>query len=111
MALAEVSEIYASGAWGPNPDFDSGSGSRGAAAEAYQALARELIEETGARRAVDIGCGEFRVASGFVDSLESYVGVDVVPRLIDRNTAKFGRPGVRFILLDESISDLPHGDI
>lgn len=105
------SEIYATGQWGLGESFDSGSGSRGPARESYVGFVRELIEESGARRAVDIGCGDFRVASGFVDLLDSYVGIDVVPDLIDRNTAEFGRPGLSFVALDAAISEIPDGDV
>jgi hypothetical protein len=51
------------------------------------------------------------VASGFIDLLDSYIGVDVVPELIDRNTAEFGRPGVNFVALDATISEVPDGDV
>jgi SAM-dependent methyltransferase len=105
------SEIYENGAWGQTQAFDSGSGSRGAAGEPYISLVRALIAETRARRAVDIGCGDFRIASGFVDALETYVGIDVVPSLIERNRAEFGRPGVSFIALDAAASEVPDGDI
>lgn len=104
-------EIYATGQWGFEGSFDSGSGSQGAARELYVRFVRDLIEESGARRAVDIGCGDFRVASGFVDLLDSYVGVDVVPELIDRNTAEFGRHGLSFVALDAAIAEIPDGDI
>jgi SAM-dependent methyltransferase len=105
------SEIYATGRWGSGASFDSGSGSVGAAPESYVGFVRDLIEESGARHAVDIGCGDLRVASGFIDLLDSYIGVDVVPELIDRNSAKFGRPGVSFVALDAAISDVPDGDV
>lgn len=106
------SEIYATGQWGSSGEsFDSGSGSWGAARESYVGFVRELIAESGARRAVDIGCGDFRVASGFVDLLDSYIGVDVVPELIARNTAEFGRTGVSFVAQDAAISEMPDGDI
>jgi hypothetical protein len=105
------SEIYENGAWGQTQSFDSGSGTRGPAREPYVSLVRDLIAETGARRAVDIGCGDFRIASGFVDALETYVGIDVVSGLIERNTIEFGRPSVSFMALDAAASDVPDADI
>ena len=106
------SEVYARSQWGSSGDsFDSGSGSWGVARESYVGFVRELIAESGARRAVDIGCGDFRVASGFIDLLDSYIGVDVVPELIARNTAEFGRSGVSFVAQDAAISEVPDGDI
>lgn len=104
-------EVYAKGAWGKTQTYDSGSGTRGLAREPYISLIRELIDETGARRAVDIGCGDFSIASGFVDALDSYVGVDVVSELIERNRVEFGSPSVRFMALDAAVSELPDGNI
>jgi hypothetical protein len=110
--IGEVfSEVYECGRWGAGEDFDSGSGSRGQPADRYAAYIRELIRETGARKAVDIGCGDFRVASRFADSLASYLGVDVVNDVISRNMSMYGRSGVSFSVLDAADSELPAADI
>jgi SAM-dependent methyltransferase len=105
------SEVYAARRWGRGDDFDSGSGSRGDAALAYADCVRTLVEQSAARSAVDIGCGDFRVASLFVDALESYHGIDVVPDLVARTDAVHGRPGVRFSVLDAATDELPPADI
>jgi hypothetical protein len=105
------SEIYAAGRWGGGGAFNSGSGSRGHAAVAYGAYVRELLRETGARTAVDIGCGDFSVAGQFVDALDAYHGVDVVSDLIARNSSIFGRDGVTFSVLDASTNNLPMADV
>jgi SAM-dependent methyltransferase len=104
------SEIYASGQWGGR-EFDSGSGSQGSAATRYAAFIRELLHETGARTVVDVGCGDFRVASQFVSDVDSYLGIDVVETIIERNTTMFGRPGISFSKLDATSYDLPQADI
>ena len=80
-AQVVFSEIYSRRDWGDGEEFDSGSGSRRTVTEPYVAFVRQLIADTGYRTAVDVGCGDFRVASQFVDSLDLYVGVDVVPAL------------------------------
>jgi hypothetical protein len=108
---AVFTEVYASGVWGKGEEFDSGSGSRGTVAAEYAALMRRIIDAEKARSVVDIGCGDFRVASQFVEGLDSYLGVDVVEHLIARNTATYGRPGIRFDTVDASQSDLPGADI
>jgi Methyltransferase domain len=105
------SEIYARAQWGTGRTFDSGSGSSGGAAVRYAAYVRDLVRETGARSAVDIGCGDFRVASQFVDALRTYHGVDVVPALVARNSATYGRPGVTFSVLDAASGEPPVADI
>jgi hypothetical protein len=105
------SEIYSSRRWGEGDEFDSGSGSRGEAATSYTTYVRHLIGETDARSAVDIGCGDFRVAAQFVDALESYEGLDIVKTVVERNTELHGRPGVRFTLMDVSVEDPPDAEI
>jgi hypothetical protein len=105
------SAVYEKEAWGKGGDFDSGSGSKDAVAGAYVQLVREILQETGARHVVDIGCGDFSVASRFIDNLDTYVGVDVVPTLIEHNQKMFGRDGVGFEVIDAAMSDLPSGDL
>jgi hypothetical protein len=105
------SEIYSSGIWGDGEQFHSGAGSRGAAAAEYAALVRKVISAEQAKSIVDIGCGDFRVASQFVEGLDSYLGIDVVEHLTVRNTAAYGRPGIDFATVDASQSELPGADI
>jgi Methyltransferase domain len=105
------SEIYAAGRWGGGGEFNSGTGSQGDAAARYGRYVRDLLSETGARTAVDLGCGDFRVAAQFVDDLDSYHGVDVVGGLIERNTTLYGRDGVTFCVLDATDCRLPPADV
>jgi hypothetical protein len=109
-------EIYASRQWGDglrdgDDAFDSGTGSQGAAAAGYAAYVRQLVGRSGARSAVDIGCGDFRVASLFVDALHGYHGLDVVSDLVAHNTAVHGGDGVSFAVLDASAGELPPADV
>ena len=60
---------------------------------------------------MDVGCGDFSVASGFVDQLDEYVGIDVVDSLIRRNSADFGRPGIRFLKANAAREELPKADV
>lgn len=113
-SAAEVfSEIYARGRWGTGSGgaFDSGTGSRGVAADRYAEAISRVAARLGARSAVDIGCGDFRVADRFVNVFDSYVGVDVVADLIARNAAQKSRPGVEFRLLDATRADPPDADV
>lgn len=103
-------EIYASGRWG-GETYHSGSGSRQVPAARYAAYVRNLIRSTGARTAVDIGCGDFQVAGQFVDELDGYHGVDVVREIVDRNTARYGTDAITFRVLDAATGDLPPADI
>jgi hypothetical protein len=40
-----------------------------------------------------------------------YIGVDVVPQVIENNQARFARPGVRFMIADLTRDDLPRADL
>jgi hypothetical protein len=105
-------DVYARRLWGGGADvYDSGSGSHGAAAAAYTDLIRGLVRDHGVRSVVDLGCGDFRVASGFVDAVADYHGVDVVADLIAHNTREYGRPGVRFSQLDASVDEPPPAEL
>lgn len=105
-------EVYSRRQWGTGAEaYDSGNGSHGGLADEYASLIRGLVRDHGVRRVVDIGCGDFRVASGFVDAVASYVGLDVVPDLIARNAAAYSRPGLRFEVLDASVAQPPGADL
>jgi hypothetical protein len=110
--VAEVfSEVYAAGGWGDGEAFDSGSGSRGEPAARYVDAVRALIRAHDVHTAVDIGCGDFRVAREFAGHLSHYRGVDVVPDLIARNQAVYGGTAVEFAVLDATRDALPDADL
>jgi SAM-dependent methyltransferase len=103
--------VYRARVWGDGEVFDSGSGSRGEPADRYASLIRALVREFGVRSAVDVGCGDFRVAQRFAGSLADYVGLDVVGPVVDRNTALHGGPGVSFARLDAAREEPPDADL
>jgi SAM-dependent methyltransferase len=103
--------VYAAGGWGEGETFDSGSGSRGEPAARYVDAVRSLIREHDVHTAVDIGCGDFRVAREFAGNLSHYRGVDVVPDLIARNRAVYGGSTVEFSVLDATREELPDAEL
>jgi hypothetical protein len=110
--VADVfAEVYASGSWGQGDTFDSGSGSRGEPAARYVDTVRSLIREHGVHTALDLGCGDFRVAQSFAGELSHYRGVDVVPDLIARNQTVYGGTAVEFAVLDATRDELPDADL
>ena len=60
---------------------------------------------------VDLGCGDFNIGSKLVENVKKYVGVDVVPELIEFNQSKFSAKDVTFKLLDITTDKLPKGDL
>ncbi len=115
MNAAEVfSEVYAQKEWGEHTQsdkFNSGSGSDAAQTSEYCELVNDFVEEHQIERVVDLGCGDFRVGRQIARPEISYVGVDVVPDLINHNQKTFGADAIRFQLGDLTAGELPDGDL
>ena len=92
-------------------DFHSGPGSTGAAAALYAERIGAFIADNGIRSVTDLGCGDFRVASQFVDESIDYIGVDIVKALVDRNRIQFGATNIRFKCMDIVTDELPDGEL
>jgi SAM-dependent methyltransferase len=106
------SSIYANGTWGgQRGEFYSGSGSL----ERFHTAYREIIGEATAGIAsptiVDLGCGDFRVASAVVPANARYIGVDIVPSMIAHHQANYANERIQFQCLDIVNDALPDGDI
>lgn len=109
---AEVfTEIYVTNAWGGKPgELNSGSGTYGPAAEKYVGFVNDFIRRNDVKTVVDLGCGDFAIGQEI--KCESYVGVDVVQIVIDRNNQKFGTPNRRFVCIDVAgDEEIPDGDL
>lgn len=114
LSLQETfSRIYRDKLWGEDlssPWF-SGSGSIGGAREAYQEFVRCFIKQRGITSVVDLGCGDFRIGAPIARLVNRYVGVDIVPDLIDYLQARFGSSTTEFRCLDIVNDDLPEGEL
>lgn len=115
LTTAEVfRRIYVRRAWGADEQgpFNSGSGSRGFIAEEYCAWVGNFIRQQGFRTVADLGCGDFYVGSRIVqDTGVNYIGVDIVPELIEHHRATFARTGVAFECSDITRDRLPAADL
>ena len=112
---AEVfTEIYDRQLWGRDgAAFDSGPGSDERFVEPYSRVVREIVASCGPGpvRLADLGCGDFRTGRRIIGPNVDYVGVDVVPPLIERNQREFGGPRVSFRCLDVVEEDPPDADV
>ncbi len=98
---AAFQRIYRENLWGgQRGEFCSGLGSDADHAATYAALVSDFIREHGVRSVVDLGCGDFTVARRFLTDGIRYVGVDIVPELIDHHRRVHTRDGVSFVCLD-----------
>jgi len=63
------------------------------------------------KKAVDLGCGDFRVGSRIIDSFDSYTACDVVPELIHFNQEYWRHLPVEFRVIDLVKDEIPSGDV
>jgi hypothetical protein len=101
-------QVYKNKLWGvgsdPNAPFYSGIGSYDPCVPDYVDLVKSIIKKYNVRSVTEIGCGDFAVASQYVDACSDYLGIDVVKRLVDRNSRMFASDRVRFICKDPTAS-------
>ena len=109
------SEIYRRRLWAPaggsteaQPLFYSGPGSDHIVSQGYVEAVRRFIDKYRIISILDLGCGDFRVASAFCQGEGlSYHGVDIVQELIRFNTERYGSTNVTFSCRDILTDDLP----
>ena len=70
-----------------------------------------LWRKYGVRSLVDAPCGDLNWMRELVDELDSYVGIDVVPALIEENRARYGTPRIQFRLGNILCDALPPTDM
>ena len=96
------SEIYAKNLWGESRksgEFYSGPGSEGTHAQQYVDKINNFIKSLNRAglHIVDLGCGDFRIGEKIAkENNVHYIGVDVVPALIERNKNEYKRENLKF---------------
>ncbi len=108
-------KIYKKKKWGAGEkptDFYSGSGSyRNDLCSNYVNIIRKFIYDNEIRSILDVGCGDFNIASGFAGDVETYIGMDIVDELVARNNREFGTESIRFEVADLVDDELPSADL
>jgi SAM-dependent methyltransferase len=74
-------------------------------------LVNTLIKQASIRRVIDLGCGDFRVGSLIDTSSVQYIGIDIVPDLIERHNKLHSTANVRFLCLNAVQDGLPDADL
>jgi len=112
-SVAETfNEIYEKNIWGGKEgEFFSGNGSNEEYAAIYAETIRKFIAEKKISKVVDLGCGDFRVASQFVTNDVEYVGIDIVPAMIEHHNQMFGNEKVSFYCKNIIEDELPDGEL
>lgn len=106
------SAIYQDGVWsfGRSDIPLSGTGSSLEATANLRSALPELVRRLKVETLVDIGCGDYHWMSS-IDLPCDYVGVDIVPWLIERNNERYGSDKVRFQRGDIVAGPGPRGDL
>src|SRR5688572_10419327 len=90
------SEIYARHEWGAG----SGPGSLPESTREYRRVLQRLFWALRPCRVLDVGCGYFDPYAELDWKGVEYVGLDVVPAVVESNTARFAGGAVRFARCD-----------
>jgi glycosyltransferase involved in cell wall biosynthesis len=102
--------IHAGNVW-QGSDSRSGPGS---SLEETRVVRRELgplLERIGARVLLDIPCGDFHWMKETVLPIDTYIGADLIDRIVDANKLRYGSEQRRFVRLDITRDDLPLADV
>ena len=101
--------IHRQNLWGDSHSV-SGPGSGAAATMMIRSSLPPLLRELQVRSLLDAPCGDFAWMQHVASSLDSYVGVDIVPRLIAENQERYASRAIRFVRLDIVTDPLPGAD-
>lgn len=101
------STIYREDLW----EGGSGIGSTVTNTAPYRKCVEEFIRANGIQSVVDLGCGDWQSTHLIDWNGASYLGLDVVPSVIEANRRKWGPRGFQFRLVDISKDELPSADL
>lgn len=104
------SAIHASKTWGDSESI-SGPGSSRARAASFLPDLIALIQTLEGATLLDAPCGDFNWAGPLADSVDRYIGVDVVPALIKSNRQRWSSPRRQFLCRDMVRQRLPSADV
>lgn len=106
------SQIYANGVWvtHENQDSLSGAGSTQIATAELVPHLSAFLKEVGCRQLADIGCGDFNWMRNIEGDFD-YLGIDVVPQVINENNAKYANDRRQFICMDATSTAINPGDV
>ena len=106
-ARAVFRRIYDTAHWGGG----SGQGSRADVTSEYRSIVERLLRASDVRTVVDAGCGDWEFARLVDWSHVTYVGIDIVPEVIEQNRDSFSTPNIDFACDDVRDGQLPRADL
>jgi SAM-dependent methyltransferase len=104
--------VYENNQWGRSPGGRKYySDSPPELTEPYRRYVSAFIQDHAIRRVVDLGCGDFVLASEIDMGDAHYTGVDIYPPLIEDDRTRFGDERHEFLVRDLVEDELPDGDL
>jgi hypothetical protein len=102
-------KIYKEHRWGGTSK--SGPGSDPELLQEYLHCVRSVLRRTTITSIVDVGCGDW-AAFKMVDwGTKTYIGIDVVPELVDELNRRFARDTITFVCRNFITDGLPRADL
>jgi hypothetical protein len=102
--------IHDQNLWGDRESV-SGSGSGAAATSVIRRELPGLLQRYGVRSVLDAPCGDVYWMKELAGTLDRYVGVDIVPDLVQRNVTSHGTDSMSFLCADIAVDPLPYADL
>jgi SAM-dependent methyltransferase len=104
---------YEAAVWGKNSEGkgSSGYGSTLEFTRLYRVFLQDFLAANHVRSVVDAGCGDWEFTQTIDWKGIDYLGVDIVPSVIEADQRHFGKPNVRFAVADIVRSELPPADL
>ncbi len=107
--------IYSKKKWdksGGKAEFYSGPGSHeDKYVDPYCELIRRFISEHNITEVCDIGCGDFNVASKWLNDSVQYMGIDIVQKMIDHHNREYANDHISFQCMDIVEQPLPDAQL
>jgi SAM-dependent methyltransferase len=103
-------DIHRHRLWGDG-ESASGPGSSLERTSVFRDEFAALLSKLGSKSLLDAGCGDFNWQRAIDVELDTYVGVDLVPELIDVNLRTYSSNRIRFLCADISRDPLPRCDV
>lgn len=107
---AAFTPFYTENRWGDSESV-SGPGSTLTRTSKLRQELPLLLREIRVHTLLDAGCGDFNWMKDTELGVENYIGVDVVPELVERNQRLYGNERRRFILGELTRDKLPQVDV
>src|SRR3979490_61520 len=101
---------YLSNAWG-DAESVSGPGSGLVRTAAFRDQIPPLLRALGTRSLIDAGCGDFNWMRALDLPVARYIGIDIVPDLVEHDRRRYGNPTRIFMRGNIACDDLPQADV